>query len=106
MRRAADGRPSTWPPTAPTSCTWTVQRYLDWTKDDVFGERYAVPLRVETDRLWMSLGYYSKDDKFHIDGVTGPDEYSAIVRDNVYTNLAAARNLEAAADAAERWPES
>jgi len=83
-----------------------VQRYLDWTRDDVFGERYAVPLLVETARLWMSLGYYSKDNRFHIDGVTGPDEYSAIVRDNIYTNLAAARNLEAAADAADRWPES
>jgi alpha,alpha-trehalose phosphorylase len=82
------------------------QRYLDWTNDDIFAERYGVPLLVETARLWMSLGYYGDDDRFHIDGVTGPDEYSAIVRDNTFTNLAAARNLEAAADIADRWSES
>jgi len=36
-------------------------------------------------------------DKFHIDGVTGPDEYSALVDDNTYTNLAARENLLGAA---------
>ena len=81
-----------------------VQRYVDWTGDDVFDERYAVPLLVETARLWMSLGYSGDDGQFHIDGVTGPDEYSAVVRDNAYTNLAASRNLLSAAAAAERWP--
>ncbi len=36
--------------------------------------------------------------------MTGPDEYSAIADNNVYTNLMARRNLQAAADAAGRWP--
>jgi alpha,alpha-trehalose phosphorylase len=36
--------------------------------------------------------------------VTGPDEYSAVADNNVYTNLMAQRNLTAAADAAERHP--
>ena len=31
--------------------------------------------------------------RFHIDGVTGPDEYSALADDNVYTNLMAEQNL-------------
>jgi alpha,alpha-trehalose phosphorylase len=83
-----------------------VKRYLDWTQDDAFEERYAVPVLVETARLWMSLGYIGHDEKFHIDGITGPDEYSAIVRDNIYTNLAAAQNLIAAADVAKRWKKS
>ena len=82
------------------------QRYVDWTQDDEFGERYAAPLLVETARLWMSLGYFGDDGKFHIDGVTGPDEYSAIVRDNTFTNLGAARNLDAAAAVARRWPDA
>ena len=43
--------------------------------------------------------------RFHIDGVTGPDEYSAVADDNVYTNLMAQQNLRAAADAAERHPD-
>ncbi len=42
--------------------------------------------------------------RFRIDGVTGPDEYSAIADNNVYTNLMAQKNLRAAADAAERHP--
>ena len=37
--------------------------------------------------------------------MTGPDEYTAIVDNNVYTNLMAQRNLRAAAAAVERWPE-
>jgi alpha,alpha-trehalose phosphorylase len=80
------------------------KRYIDWTGDTAFETRFAVPMLVETARLWMSLGYHGDDGKFHIDGVTGPDEYSAIVRDNIYTNLGASRNLIAAADVAERCP--
>ena len=42
---------------------------------------------------------------FRIDGVTGPDEYSAVADNNVYTNLMAQQNLRAAADAAARYPD-
>jgi alpha,alpha-trehalose phosphorylase len=80
-------------------------RYVQWTGDRDFDRDHALPLLVETARLWCSLGYHGADGRFHIDGITGPDEYSAIVDDNVFTNLMAARNLSAAADAAQRWPE-
>jgi alpha,alpha-trehalose phosphorylase len=76
-----------------------------WTADDEFGRECALPILVETARLWMSLGYYGSDEQFHIDGVTGPDEYSALYNDNTYTNLMAAQNLRSAAIAAERWPD-
>jgi alpha,alpha-trehalose phosphorylase len=79
------------------------QRYVRWTDDADFERDHALPIFVETARLWHSLGYHGADGRFHIDGITGPDEYSAVVDDNVYTNLMAARNLTAAADAAERW---
>jgi alpha,alpha-trehalose phosphorylase len=82
-----------------------VQRYVDWTGDEEFHRERALELLVETARLWMALGHYGPDDRYHIDGVTGPDEYSAIVRDNTYTNLMAARNLVAAAEAVERFPD-
>jgi alpha,alpha-trehalose phosphorylase len=36
--------------------------------------------------------------------VTGPDEYSAVADNNIYTNLMAAHNLTAAADIVERLP--
>src|SRR4029453_5540344 len=44
------------------------------------------------------------DGAWHIVGVTGPDEYTAIVKDNLFTNLAAAHNLDRAAEAADRHP--
>jgi alpha,alpha-trehalose phosphorylase len=80
-------------------------RHFWWTGDEAFAQECALPLLVETARLWMSLGYFGADEAFHIDGVTGPDEYSALVDDNVYTNLMAARNLRGAADLVGRWPE-
>ena len=36
---------------------------------------------------------------FHIHGVTGPDEYTTVVNDNLFTNVLARFNLRRAADA-------
>ena len=82
-----------------------VRRYVLATGDEDFERDYGAELLIETARLWMSLGYHGRNDRFRIDGVTGPDEYSALVDNNVYTNLMAQRNLHAAADAADRRPE-
>ncbi len=54
---------------------------------------------VETARLWHDLGFYGADKRFHIHGVTGPDEYTTVVNDNTYTNLMARLNLKSAATA-------
>ncbi|MEV6930323.1 glycoside hydrolase family 65 protein [Dactylosporangium sp. NPDC051485] len=82
-----------------------VVRYVQTTGDAQFEADYGLELLVETARLWRSLGHHDRHGLFHIDGVTGPDEYSAIADDNIYTNLMAQLNLRAAADAAERHPE-
>jgi alpha,alpha-trehalose phosphorylase len=82
-----------------------VERYVLLTEDETFAREAGVELLVETARLWRSLGHHDAAGQFRIDGVTGPDEYSAIADNNVYTNLMAARNLRAAADAIERHPE-
>ena len=79
-------------------------RQVHWTGDELFDRTQALPILVGTARLWVSLGYHGDDGEFHIDGVTGPDEYSAVVDDNTFTNLQAQRNLRYAAEAAERWP--
>jgi alpha,alpha-trehalose phosphorylase len=47
--------------------------------------------------MWISLGFFGKDGMFHIHGVTGPDEYTAVVNDNLYTNVMARFNLRPAA---------
>jgi len=80
-------------------------RYVDATGDEEFARGPGTDLLVHTARLWRSLGHYDDQGRFHVDGVTGPDEYSALADDNVYTNLMARRNLLAAADAAKRYPE-
>ncbi|HUA41324.1 MAG TPA: glycosyl hydrolase family 65 protein [Streptosporangiaceae bacterium] len=79
--------------------------YVDATGDAEFERGPAMDLLVQTARLWRSLGHHDSEGRFHIDGVTGPDEYSAIADDNVYTNLMAQRNLAAAAAAAEKYPD-
>ncbi len=81
-----------------------VVRYRYATDDDKFEREAGLELLVETARLWRSLGHHDGHGRFRIDGVTGPDEYSAVADNNVYTNLMAKRNLRAAADAAERHP--
>ena len=57
---------------------------------------------VETARLWRDLGFYGSDGRFHIHGVTGPDEYTTVVNDNTYTNLMARLNLNFAAATVRR----
>lgn len=80
-------------------------RYVAATRDEDFERSYGVELLVETARLWASLGHFDSDGQFRIHGVTGPDEYTAVVDDNVYTNLMAQRNLREAVAACERWPQ-
>ena len=75
---------------SPTNVAVAAARHLWWPDDEDFGRECALPLLVETARLWMSLGYYGADKQFHSDGITGPDEYTALCDDNIYTNLVAA----------------
>src|SRR5581483_8183117 len=81
-----------------------VVRYQAASGDESFECDVGLELLVETARLWRSLGHHDPQGRFRIDGVTGPDEYSAIADNNVYTNLLAQRNLRAAADAVARHP--
>jgi alpha,alpha-trehalose phosphorylase len=80
-------------------------RQVTATGDMDFERDVALELLVQTARLWRSLGHHDRAGRFRIDGVTGPDEYSAVADNNVYTNLMAQRNLRAAADAVARHPE-
>ena len=81
-----------------------VVRYVDATGDDRFDRDAGAPLLVETARLWAGLGHHDerRGGRFCIDGVTGPDEYSPLVDNNLYTNLMAQANLRAAVAAADR----
>ena len=81
------------------------ERYRIVTGDDSLEAECGLAVLVETARLWLSLGHHDRHGVWHIDGVTGPDEYTAVVRDNVFTNLMAAHNLRTAAQACLRHPD-
>jgi alpha,alpha-trehalose phosphorylase len=77
-------------------------KYMDATQDDEFRAETGLPLLVETARMWRSLGQHDAHGNFRIDGVTCPDEYSAVKDNNLYTNLMAQHNLARAAELAEQ----
>lgn len=81
------------------------EEYRLVTGDEELERECGLEVLVETARLWLSLGHHDRHGSWHIDGVTGPDEYTAICNDNVFTNLMAARNLRAAAAACARHPQ-
>jgi len=71
-----------------------IQKYAGSTGDADFLKDFGVEILIETSRLWMSLGFFDEDGRFRINTVTGPDEYTAIVNNNYFTNIMAANNLE------------
>lgn len=74
---------------------YALRKYVQATGDEAFLRDFGAEMLVETARLWLDLGFYSaaKGGKFCINGVTGPDEYNAVVNNNAYTNLMARENL-------------
>jgi len=81
--------------------SYALSKYLAATRDVDFLKREAVDILVETARMWVDLGFWrsEEDGTFHIHSVTGPDEYTTVVNDNLFTNAMARFNLEAAAQA-------
>ena len=76
-----------------------LSQYVAATGDLDFLAREAIDILVETARLWADLGFWRTFDGhalFHIHGVTGPDEYTTVVNDNLFTNVMARANLRAA----------
>ena len=76
-------------------------KYVAASGDDDFMWREGIDILVETARMWADLGFWREDGdgsrSFHIHGVTGPDEYTTVVNDNLFTNVMARFNLEMAA---------
>jgi len=76
-----------------------LMKYVRATGDRAFLVREGVDILVETARLWADLGFWRHNSTgtFHIHGVTGPDEYTTVVNDNLFTNVMAQFNLAVAA---------
>jgi alpha,alpha-trehalose phosphorylase len=82
---------------------YALKKYINATGDEEFLLNEGAEMLVETARMWYSLGFFSERvaGQFCIHGVTGPDEYNAVVNNNTYTNLMARENLWYAADTVE-----
>ncbi|OYN92522.1 glycoside hydrolase family 65 protein [Parenemella sanctibonifatiensis] len=92
--------------------SYALCQYVLVSGDEAFMRDKGIDILVETARMWADLGFFRVVDgvtTFHIHGVTGPDEYTTVVNDNLFTNVMAKSNLENARYAvdqlAERAPE-
>ncbi len=62
--------------------------------------RYGWPVISGAAKFWASRATLGADARYHVNAVTGPDEYNENVDDEVYTNAAAITTLHDAAQAA------
>ncbi len=69
--------------------------YVEASGDRTILAEGGAEMLAETARIWLEIGYHdpARDGAFVINRVTGPDEYSALVDNNLYTNLLAAEHL-------------
>jgi alpha,alpha-trehalose phosphorylase len=80
---------------------YAIAEYVGATGDRSLLLEGGAELVFETARVWADLAHL-RDGSYHIDEVTGPDEYTALVNDNFYTNVMARTHLAFAADVAGR----
>jgi len=82
---------------------WAIRLYVDASGDDAFLLEGGAEILFETARIWLEIGHFSarRGGAFCIHEVTGPDEYSALVDNNHYTNRLAQRHLHDAAEVAD-----
>ncbi|WP_067670000.1 trehalose-phosphatase [Nocardia miyunensis] len=92
---------------------YNVWQYYEVTGDREFLARTGAELLVEIARFWAASARYERgDDRYHIRGVIGPDEFHSGypdapdegIDDNAYTNVMAAWVIRRAHDALRRIP--
>jgi alpha,alpha-trehalose phosphorylase len=79
---------------------YAVKQYHLVTNDTDFLKYYGAEVVLEGARVWLSIGHYDsmRNNQFCICSVTGPDEYTAVVNNNFYTNIMAKNHLQFACD--------
>jgi alpha,alpha-trehalose phosphorylase len=83
---------------------YAVKQYYEATGDEEFIVKHGAEIVMETARIWLGLGTYvsKRKNKFCINEVTGPNEYTAMVNNNFYTNAMAQMHLRFAASLAAK----
>lgn len=84
-----------------------LRKYVEIAGSETFLRDFGCEMLVETARMWVDMGFFSERNggAFCIDGVTGPDEYTAVENNNLYTNLMARHNLLYAVEVTRRLSE-
>ena len=77
---------------------YAMRKYVHATGDRWFLLKRGAEMLFETARFWLDLGCFIEGRGFCINQVTGPDEYSALVNNNTFTNLMASDHLRYATE--------
>ncbi len=79
--------------------SYALMKYVYATGDTDFLLDEGIHILVGTARFFMSLGFFNTaGNRFEIHSVTGPDEYTTVVNNNLYTNVMAQYNLRVAVE--------
>jgi alpha,alpha-trehalose phosphorylase len=81
---------------------YSIKQYWDATGDIDWLRACGAEIVMETARIWTGIGSFDRKGRFVINEVTGPDEYTALVNNNYYTNAMARQHLEFAAAIADK----
>jgi alpha,alpha-trehalose phosphorylase len=77
---------------------YSIKLYFEASGDLDYMAAALAEIVLETARIWIGIGGYDREGRFCINEVTGPDEYTALVNNNYYTNAMAQMHLRFAAD--------
>ena len=80
---------------------YSIKLYFEATGDIDYVAAAGLEIVLETARIWVGIGGYDRAGRFCINEVTGPDEYTALVNNNYYTNAMAQMHLRFAAEMAD-----
>ncbi|MFP5393707.1 MAG: glycoside hydrolase family 65 protein, partial [Gammaproteobacteria bacterium] len=72
---------------------YSISKYFEATGDLDYMAQAGFEIVAETARIWLGIGTFDRDGRFCINEVTGPDEYTALVNNNFYTNAMAQAHL-------------
>ncbi|MGH8158742.1 MAG: beta-phosphoglucomutase [Rhodanobacter sp.] len=79
---------------------FAIKLYVDASDDRAFLAEGGAEMLIETARIWLQVGHFNqrRGGAFCINDVTGPDEYTALVDNNYYTNRMAQEHLRYAVE--------
>ncbi|MDQ6646601.1 MAG: beta-phosphoglucomutase [Pseudomonadota bacterium] len=87
---------------------FAIRLYVEASDDRGFLAEGGAEILFETARIWLQIGHFNarRGGAFCINDVTGPDEYTALVDNNYYTNRMAQEHLSYAAAVARELANS